>query len=46
MGNISIALKNECIYHICIKSFNGFWQFLEIIVKKRQVFEKLHVSVY
>ena len=37
---------NESIYCICIKSFNVFLSFLQIIVIKRQIFKKLHVSVY
>ena len=36
---------NKSIDCICIKSFNVFLSFLQITVIKRQIFEKLPVSV-
>ena len=37
---------NKSIRCICIKSFSVFLYFLQIIIRKRKIFWKLHVSVY
>ena len=37
---------NKSIRGIRIKNFSVFLYFLQIIVRKRKIFEKLHVSVY
>ena len=41
-----LKILNKSIYCIYIKTFNVFLSFLQITVIKRQIFKKLHVSVY
>ena len=37
---------NKSIYCICIESFNVLLQFLQIMVRKRQIFEKNYTLVF
>ena len=41
-----INFLNKSINCICLKSFNVFLSFLQIIVIKRQIDRKLHIIVY